>query len=260
MPIGKIETFDETNDDWNAYVERIKQYFTANEIKDNKQVVVMLSLMGNKMYGLLRNLAAPAKPSSLSFKTIVETLQKHLSPRPLLIAEWFRFHKRNQLEGETVSSYLAEFKKLSLYCEFETNLNDALRDRLVCGLHNELIQKRLLSEPDLSSAKASEIASAMEAAAKGTLELKGNINKESEVNKINKDSERVPKGKDDVKSKSQCYRCGGSTHGSAECYFRNETCGKCGKLGHIQRVCRTERVKTLPDDEGTRTPIFTRSR
>ena len=78
-------------------------------------------------------------------------------------------------------------------------MNDALRDRLVCGLHNELIQKRLLSEPDLSLAKASEIALAMEVAAKDTLELQGNINKESEVNKINKDSERVPKGKDDVK-------------------------------------------------------------
>ena len=224
MPIGKIEAFDETNDDWNAYVERLEQYFIANEIKDNKQVAVMLSLMGNKTYGLLRNLAAPAKPSSLSFKTIVETLQKHLSPRPLLIAERFRFHKRNQLEGETVSSYLAELKKLSLYCEFGTNLNDALRDRLVCGLHNELIQKRLLSEPDLSLAKASE----MEATAKEPLELQGNINKESEVNKINKDSERVPKGKDDVKSKSQCYRCGGSTHESAECYFRNETYKNAG--------------------------------
>ena len=61
MPIGKIEAFDETNDDWNAYVERIEQYFIANEIKDNKQVAVMLSLMANKTYGLLRNLAAPAK-------------------------------------------------------------------------------------------------------------------------------------------------------------------------------------------------------
>ena len=74
--------------------------------------------------------------------------------------------------------------------------------------------------------------------AKDTLELQGSINKESEVNKINKDSERVPKGKDDVKSKSHCYRCG-VVHESAKCYFRNETCRKCGKLGHILRVCHS---------------------
>ncbi|PFX12147.1 Retrovirus-related Pol polyprotein from transposon 17.6 [Stylophora pistillata] len=189
MPIGKIEAFDETNDDWLAYVERVEQYFLANDIKEDKQVAVMLSLMGNKTYGLLRNLSAPEKPSSLSFKTIVETLQKHLSPKPLLIAERFRFHKRNQLEGETVSTYIAELKKLTLYCEFGASLNDALRDRLVCGLHNELIQKRLLSEPELTLAKATEIAFAMEAAAKDTLELQGS--KESDVNKINTENART---------------------------------------------------------------------
>ena len=55
----------------------------------------------------------------------------HLSPKPLLIAERFRFHKRNQLEGEPVSTYLGELKKLTLYCESGASLNDAVRDRLV---------------------------------------------------------------------------------------------------------------------------------
>jgi len=72
-PIEKIEAFDETSDDRNAYVERVEQYFIANEIKDEKRVAVILRLMGNKTYGLLRNLCAPAKPSSLTFKDIVET-------------------------------------------------------------------------------------------------------------------------------------------------------------------------------------------
>lgn len=94
----KIEAFDQINDDWNAYVERVEQYFIANEIKDDKRVAAMLSLMANKTHGLLRNLSSPAKPSSLSFKDIVEMLQKHLSLKPLLIAERFRFHKRSQLE------------------------------------------------------------------------------------------------------------------------------------------------------------------
>ena len=131
MPIGKIEAFDETNDNWNAYLEWVEQNFIANDIKEEKQVAVILSLMGNKTYGLLRHLSAPAKPSSLSLKTIVESLQKHLSPKPLLITERFCFHKRNQLEGETASTYIAELKKLILYCEYGASLNDALRDRRV---------------------------------------------------------------------------------------------------------------------------------
>ena len=51
----------------------------------------------------------------------------------------------------------------------------------MCGLHNKHIQKWLLSESELTLAKATEIALAMEAAVKDTLELQGS--KESEVNK-----------------------------------------------------------------------------
>ena len=104
MPIGKIKAFDETNDDWDAYVERVEQFFTPTMSKRRKQVVVILSVIGNKTYGLLRNLCAPNKPWELSFAEIVETPQNHLSPKPLFIAERFRFHKRNQLEGETISA------------------------------------------------------------------------------------------------------------------------------------------------------------
>lgn len=45
------------------------------------------------------------------------------------------------------------------------------RDRIVCGVRNTQIQKRLLSEKDITYDKAVEISIAMEAAARDATEL-----------------------------------------------------------------------------------------
>ena len=78
-----------------------------------------------------------------------------------------------------------------------------------------------VSRNDCSPRKR-ELAYAMEATPKDILELQGNFN-ESEVNKINKDGESVPRVKDDVKSTSNCHRRGGNfnSHKSTECYLRS---------------------------------------
>ncbi len=83
-----------------------------------------------------------------------------------IIAERFRFHHRHQHEDENVSTFLAGLRKLLLHCQFD-NLNDTLRDRFVCGLTIENIQKRLLSETTLSLEKTLAISVAMEMAERG---------------------------------------------------------------------------------------------
>ncbi|KAI4883104.1 hypothetical protein NFI96_006673, partial [Prochilodus magdalenae] len=69
--------------------------------------------MGCKAYGLLRSLVALDKPGDKTYVDIKTVLQQHFSPKPLVIAERFCFHKRNQEAGETVSQYVAVLKRLS---------------------------------------------------------------------------------------------------------------------------------------------------
>ena len=146
----------------------MKQYFAANEIANDRKVTASLAMMGGKTYSLLWNLSTPDDPATKAYDDIhvVKLLDNHLSPKPLVIAERFRFHNRDQNEGESTPVYVAELRKPSEHCDFKANLSVALRDRLVCGIKNVNIQKRLLSESDLKLEKAIEIATAMERAAR----------------------------------------------------------------------------------------------
>jgi hypothetical protein len=58
--------------------------------------------------------------------------------------------------------------------KFGTSLDDMIRDRLVCGINNEKIQRRLLAEPELTYKKAVELSLAMESASKHVEDLGAN--------------------------------------------------------------------------------------
>ena len=98
---------------------------------------LVTALISNSTFKLLANLVAPRKLGELSYKQICEQLQKHFSPKPVKIAERFCFYNRRQEAEETAADYLAELRKLAIHCEFEEFLEDALCDRLVCGLKDE---------------------------------------------------------------------------------------------------------------------------
>ena len=69
-------------------MERLEQYFLANEIKDEtKMRAILLSVCGSKMYGLLRDILQPHKPVENEFANIVKELEKHYHPKPSEIVE-----------------------------------------------------------------------------------------------------------------------------------------------------------------------------
>jgi len=81
-------------------------------------VVIFLSSVGGKTYSLLRILLAPIKPSDKQLKDLFAALKTHYQPQPLIIAERFYFHKRNQAANESISEYLSALHQLATHCEF----------------------------------------------------------------------------------------------------------------------------------------------
>ena len=131
---------------------------------------------------------------------------------------------------------VAELKRLAGTCAFGAFLAEALRDRFVCGLANEVIQteRRLLSEANLDFEKAVQIARGMEAAQKSSQEVKVS---EVPVQKIQE------YGYSPAQRGRVCWHCGKKGHQSEHCRFKNAVCYRCHKKGHIEANCKARQEK-----------------
>jgi hypothetical protein len=177
---GSIGPFNPDEEEWTSYTERMEQYFVANEVTDpSKQRGILLSVCGASTYQLVRNLVAPNKPSDRSFAEIVKLVKDHHHPPPSVIVERFNFNSRYQREGETVAQFVAQLRKLSEHCQHDATLDDMLRDRLVCGLRDSKLQRRLLAEPGLTFRKAFELSQGAEVAERSSKELQEGRGSES---------------------------------------------------------------------------------
>eukprot|EP00731_Ephydatia_muelleri_P019227 Em0012g52a len=219
LPIGRsLEPFDPQTEGFEAYAERLEQYLLVNDISDKKKQV-------------LRDLLAPDTPASRTLEELLEVLK-----RQLVIAERFNFHRRHQ-----------QLRRLAKTCHFGQFLNDALRDQLVCGLIATNIQKRLLSEANLTAERALEISQAMETVEKGAKDFKEEHQaskwQETETAAINVVRKPVPNRARPSGREEGCTRCAGNGHNSWNCPYRGTQCHKCKRVGHLTRACRSSGSK-----------------
>ena len=225
-----------------TYVERLEQYFAANDITINeKKRAILLSACGAATYRLIRSLVFPSKPSEKTFTELVKVVSSHHNPKPSAIMQRFKFNCHIRGTNESIAEYVTSLRQLAEYCEYGTFLEDMLRDRIVCGINDAQIQRRLLGEAGLTLTRAFEIALAMESATKSCAELCS-----TSMQALDKETsstvQPVHKLQDKPRSDKtlECFRCGGH-HMATACWARKVECNQCGKTGHIARVCKSSK-------------------
>ena len=144
--IGKIDEFQEGKEEWPQYIERLNLYFIANEItSEAKKQATLLTVIGASSYKLLRNLVSPAKPADKKYEELVTAMNNHHCPVPSEIVQRCKFNSRFRMENESIADFMASLRSLAEFCNYGGTLDHMLRDRLVCGVRNDRIQRRLRS-------------------------------------------------------------------------------------------------------------------
>ncbi|XP_072392406.1 uncharacterized protein [Diabrotica undecimpunctata] len=225
---------------WESYVERMDIFFLANNITNpDKKKATFLSLCGPNTYEIIRSLVAPSKVSDKTYDQIIVELKKHFSPKTSEIVCRFKFYRRNQQTGETISVYLKELRKLAEPCGFGTTLDIMLRDRLVCDITDESLQQKLLATDKLKLKDAQNMCLAHEVAVESLAVLRESESS-ADVNAVTSSFRKNQPGlfKQQLanRERKKCFRCE-KEHSPETCKHIKSTCAYCRKVGHIEIAC-----------------------
>ncbi|XP_043211817.1 uncharacterized protein LOC122376161 isoform X1 [Amphibalanus amphitrite] len=135
--------------DWQEYVERFEfSCFAQGITEDERKKALLLASVGQETYTSIKSVLSPASPVGLPYVELLERVGRHLAPKQSVILSRFKFNQCIQEPHQSAADYVANLKRLAEKCDFGQTLDSMLRDRLVCGVKDSVLQKRLLAEED----------------------------------------------------------------------------------------------------------------
>ena len=171
-------------------------------------------------------------------------VQNHYEPKPSVIGQRYKFNTRSRKQGESVAAYIAALRELAEHCSYGASLPEMLRDRLVCGINHEGIQRKLLAEKDLTYQSAYDLAISIETAERDSSQIKksasgGTAATPEKPLHFLKSRGGKATGTTKFKGPVVCFRCGGP-HLAPKCTVTDAECKYCKKKGHLERVCKAK--------------------
>ena len=185
-------------------------------------------------------------------------LLDHVRPPHFELLERANFHKITRETNETMRNFLLRLQQQASRCGFGDQLKTKIRDRIVAGVNNTDIEKKLLI-PDLTMEKAQEILleshNLSQAVGNDPVLLSNTYKNKQYIYNKNKSfmdhfKKQTPSPAAPQKSTGKCFSCGGP-HFRNVCKFRTAVCRQCKKTGHIAKVCRSNATKitSVEDNE-----------
>ena len=137
---GTLNAFNPAKEQWTAYAERLNYYyFIANGVKDDAQKCAP------ETYKTIHSIIDTETLKKTLCANLITLLQAHYDSKSSFIVQRVKFYQRSRGPNETVAQFVAALREIAEHCEHKDNLQEMIRDRLVCGINHDGIQKRLLT-------------------------------------------------------------------------------------------------------------------
>lgn len=254
-----------------SWLSNFELYRIASKLKKEDgetQLATLLYCMGEDAKAVYDTFSFQQDADKTDFKKVTDKFKDYFRPKKNLIHARSIFHKRIQMPGETAEAYIRDLYKLADNAEFNDK-EDHIRDRLVIGVIDQDLSRKLQIEPDLTLTTAVGMIKQAESVKneicqQRTGQVDGvrfgqhanrrptNARRYGGAN--NSRGARTPSSsyhsqKPTNPGKDPCRRCGGY-HPPRSCPAYHATCNNCHKKGHYQKVCESGQYQRRNQSQG----------
>ena len=140
---------------WENYVVASGMNKWSNN-EEQKKVHTLLTAIGERAM-IKYNHFNLTTDNKKNCQTLIAAIRKIIIGKKNIIYDRAIFNSANQSDNESFEEYLVRLQSLIEACDFGTFADDLLRDRIVIGIKNRDMKRKLMSKADLTLEQAIEI-------------------------------------------------------------------------------------------------------
>ena len=184
---------------WNQKFTDYMLLTGINNATNDRQKAVLRSLLDDEWFRIAKfALNIKMEDGNTTVETIITQMLDYLRSQRNVVLDRKEFYLRNQQPDEKFDDYYISLQEIAAFCDFCPNcINQQYRDRIVTGIQHEETVKDLLSEKDLTLAKAVSICRANENATNDTENLQATATGINRIAKYKKSNTQYQKSENE---------------------------------------------------------------
>ncbi|XP_031330692.1 uncharacterized protein K02A2.6-like [Photinus pyralis] len=268
--------------EWKCSFYRYKRTVLVS-CSSEQTVDYFIGHLGTKAEKILKSFHLSTEDQK-NFAIVLERFDAYFGERKNLVYERVKFLQRVQGSDEPCDIFISDLTAMAQTCEWAQLEGEMIKLRIIAGLADSRLSIQLQTRPDdnvdevIKRVRLAESLRKQQAVIRASAPAPANaptqsVTEPEEVSAIYHSRGAIPKQKphmqrpnphvrtadykNDTKS---CRKCGLiPRHAFASCPSRNDTCKKCGKIGHWSTRCLSKvnnrqnpkiaSVETAPDEE-----------
>ena len=121
--------------------------------EEESQINTLIYVMGDQADDILNSFKLSTTQLK-QYHTVKTKFDEHFVVRHNVIFEQAKFNQCHQEEDETVDTFITALHALATHCNFGSLKDEMIQDRIVVGLQDAKLLKKLQLDPELTLPKA----------------------------------------------------------------------------------------------------------